>query len=100
MKYLCICHFGHSRSVAIARALHGRGLSAVAIGAHSSGDAVVPLAAWADVIFAVDPTHAYQVPAEYRHKVKAFPLGPDVWSNPYHHDLIAKVDALLKEHGL
>ena len=92
-KFLCICHYGHSRSVALARVLHARGYPAVAIGHATSADAVRALAEWADVICPLDVGHDSHVPTHLRAKVThAFQVGPDRWSNPYNTDLLKLLD--------
>lgn len=87
MKYLCICQYGHSRSVALAREFHRRGLVAVAMGHGTGGDAIVPLSEWADVICLMTPDFAFRVPDNQRHKIVNFDIGPDRWSNPYNQEL-------------
>lgn len=89
MKVLCICEYGHSRSVALARVLHGRKIPAVAIGRGTSGDAVKVLAEWADKIIVLQPCFAVCVPAAQQHKVIVFDVGHDRWSNPYNQELLA-----------
>lgn len=88
-RWLCICHYGHSRSVALARVLHGQKLPAVAAGWTSSGDALTTLSAWADIIALMTPDGLAKIPPEHRHKVHDFNIGPDAWSNPYHPELLA-----------
>lgn len=93
-KFLCICQYGHSRSVALCRVLHGKGIPAVAAGWATSGDAIEVLSAWADVIALMTPEGIDQIPFEYRGKVVGhFNIGPDKWSNPYNQDLLS----ILKE---
>jgi glycosyltransferase involved in cell wall biosynthesis len=94
IKNLCICHWGHSRSVCLARLLHGKGQAAVAIGFASSGGAIAPLSAWADRIFVLQADYAKYVPAEHAAKVVVMDVGPDVWANPYNADLRAKLEGM------
>lgn len=101
-KFLCICQYGHSRSVALCRVLHGKGFPAVAAGFGTSGDAIAVLSEWADVVALMTPEGVYQIPTEQRHKItKAFEIGPDKWSNPYNQELLAilkeKVETFLNE---
>ncbi len=97
-RVLCVCQYGHSRSVALARRLHHRKIVAVAAGWSTGGDALAVLSAWADVIAVMTPeivnTH---IPAEHRHKVADFNVGPDRWSNPYNHELLAICDKKIEE---
>lgn len=98
-RWLCICQWGHSRSVALARVLHGRGEAAVAIGAGSSGDAIIPLSAWADRIALLEPGFKRYVPEEHWHKVVNFNVGPDRWSNPYNQELLAILSKMVDQGG-
>jgi hypothetical protein len=96
MKWLCVCQYGHSRSVALARVLHGCGETAVAIGWHTSGNAIGTLGEWADRIIVLQADFARFVPHQYRQKLVAaelFDVGPDRWVNPYHTEL----NAILRE---
>lgn len=97
MKFLCICQYGHSRSVALCRVLHGLGHSAVAIGAGTSGDAIGSLAPWADKILTLQPGFGRIVPPDHFHKVIEFDVGPDRWVNPYHPELHAILSGMVKE---
>lgn len=85
-RFLCICQAGHSRSVALARALHARQYQAVAIGCQTSPDAIAPLAEWADMVFLID-CPLERIPAPLRGKCVDFYIGPDRWVNPYHPEL-------------
>jgi len=88
MKFLCICQYGHSRSVALARVLHGRGHQAVPVGAGTSPAAIPLLADWADHIVIVQPQFLSAVPAAYHKRTKLFDVGRDRWSNPYNTELL------------
>jgi hypothetical protein len=89
MKWLCICQYGHSRSVALTRVLHGKQVGAVAVGYATNGGALALLAAWADVIAVMQPEYSQYVPEEFRHKItNHFDVGPDRWSNPYNQELL------------
>jgi len=98
MKCLCVCQYGHSRSVALTRVLHHEGHHAVAVGWQTSGTSLSLLAAWADKIFVLEGWFAKFVPEEHRHKVVAFDVGPDRWSNPYHPDLSQTLWAMYRRH--
>ena len=88
MKFLCICHYGHSRSVALARQLHGRQQTAIAIGfATSDPDSMYLLCKWADHVLVVDQNAKCRIPSEYIYKTRNFDVGPDRWVNPYHPEL-------------
>lgn len=98
MKFLCVCQYGHSRSVALTRVLHGLGQPAVAIGWMTSGNAIDGLSVWADKILILDSSYLRYVPQEQRHKVVDFHVGPDRWSNPYHADLLRLLTQMVREH--
>lgn len=86
-RYLCICQYGHSRSVALARLLQEKGNKAVAIGVGTGGDAVEPLSDWAEIIYVLQPHYIKYVPERNKSKIKVIDVGPDIWSNPYNTDL-------------
>lgn len=89
-KILCVCRYGHSRSVGLARVLHAHGYEAAAVGWFTAPAALAVLSAWADVIAVMDRAFAEKVPEAYRHKVTDhFHVGHDVWVNPYHKELEA-----------
>lgn len=104
MNWLCICQYGHSRSVALTRVLHGKKIPAVAAGWTTSGNAIESLAEWADVIALMTPEGLHTIPLAHRAKVvNDFDIGPDRWSNPYNQELLAilktRVDAFLSQPG-
>ncbi len=95
MRALCVCHYGHSRSVALVRRLHHRGIEAIAAGAHTAGwVGLKVLSEWASHIFVMEPQFIEQIPYEERDKVIVIDVGPDKWSNPYNPELLALVDSL------
>jgi predicted protein tyrosine phosphatase len=89
-KFLCVCQYGHSRSVAAVRVLHQDGMQAVAAGHETAGDtALTVLSSWADVIFLMTPDDRHRIPADQQHKIDtSFDVGPDRWSNPYNTELL------------
>lgn len=97
-KWLCICQYGHSRSVALARRLHRRGIPAVAAGAGTSEDAISVLSEWADVIAILEPHFIKAVPKHSQHKVVVFDVGPDRWKNPYSSELEEIIEQMLVKH--
>lgn len=86
-RFLCVCQWGHSRSVAMVRALHAKGHSALATGVQSGGDAIPLLSQWADKIIVMQPHFAESILIQYRHKIEICDVGPDRWVNPYHPEL-------------
>ena len=98
MRALCVCHYGHSRSVALVRVLHGKGIEAVAAGAFTAGSQFLRAACeQATHIFVMEPHFLEQIPHEERDKVVCLNVGPDKWSNPYNQELLALCEKLLEE---
>lgn len=88
-KFLCICTYGHSRSVAMARVLHHNSLQAVAMGTATAGQQAFDLMTdWADVILLAEAWHIGSVPRKNHPKVVDLKIGEDKWSNPYNADLL------------
>jgi len=100
LKYLCVCQYAHSRSVAMCRYLHGKGVEAVAAGAGTAPSVFGVLGAWADKIVVMEPDFARAVPPEFRDKIVLVNVGPDRWSNPYNADLAALIVKLAAEAGI
>lgn len=97
MNFLCICQYGHSRSVALSRVLQQRGHAAVAIGWMTSGNAIQPLSQWADRICTLETHFRQYVPNEHIGKVLDFNVGPDRWVNPYNQELLGILEAMVNE---
>lgn len=51
---------------------------------------------WADRILIAQEIYASHVPDEFKHKMTVYELGPDVWRNSMHPDLVDKCDALIR----
>jgi hypothetical protein len=97
MKFLCVCQWGHSRSVALCRVLHHHGHVAIAVGIQRSGDGLTVLSDWADHILTLETGFAEFIPPQYRHKVIDFHVGPDRWSNPYNQELLKLLEGMARE---
>jgi hypothetical protein len=99
MKNLCVCYYGHCRSVCLAKLLQSKGQIACSIGCGKeiSGDAFPMMTAWADRIFVLQAHFRDRVPEVDRHKVVVFDVGPDVWMNPFNSDLRAKLEGMYQE---
>lgn len=97
MKFLCVCQYGHSRSVCLSRVLHGMGHSAVATGWSTCGDAIIPLSEWADLILLVCGHAVHRIPPGNRFKCVDMTVGPDRWQNPYSPELTELFQKLLKD---
>jgi len=89
MKFLCVCTYGHSRSVALARTLHHRGYAAIAVGWMTSGRWLDIACDNADTIFVMDDSAIQNINLDFRDKIdRACIVGHDQWSNPYNNDLL------------
>ena len=97
LKVLCVCQYGHSRSVAACRAFHARGVPAVACGAGTAGSALGVVAEWADRICLLDDALIGAVPPAQRHKIVSLHVGPDRWVNPYNPELREVIETLIDE---
>lgn len=101
MRILCICTYGHSRSVGACRVLHKHGHEAVAAGASTGSTAIPVLAEWADKIVCMVPEGVYLIKTvENLAKVVECDIGPDRWSNPYNQEMLAIIEDRLKKAGL
>jgi hypothetical protein len=95
VKFLCICHYGHSRSAALVRVLHGRRHEAVCAGAGTSPSVLPALVQWADVVVNMVPNEIHlDTP-----KQVIIDIGRDQWSNPYNQELLKLLEAKVIEHG-
>jgi hypothetical protein len=99
MKFLCLCHYGHSRSVALCRVLHARGHEAVPVGVGTSPSAIPRLCLWADKVVCLQEGFAKHVPPGFAGKVVIMDVGPDRWSNPYNQDLQKVLGKMCDEQG-
>lgn len=89
MKFLCICQYGHSRSAALVRVLHGAGHEAICLGtATARPETIAHIGIWADVVVVMEPRFSKSVPFALKDKLVQFDIGPDKWSNPYNHNLL------------
>lgn len=98
-RFLCLCQYGHSRSAALVRILHSRGIEAVALGAGTSPSLIRDVAPMVDVIVVMQPHFADAVPVGHRSKVVTMDIGHDRWSNPYNQELLSLVERLAIEAG-
>lgn len=98
MKFLCVCQYGHSRSVAMCRALHALKHEAVAAGLGTAPNAIPVIAKWADLIIVMEGWMVAQLPPGWT-PVVVCDVGPDVWSNPYHPQLRELCQQFCTEKG-
>jgi hypothetical protein len=99
VKFLCLCQYGHSRSVACCRVLQARGHEAVAVGFGTARSAIPLLAEWADVIVLMEASYAKYVPVSALPKSVTFDVGPDRWSNPYNEELQGIIRTMADRKG-
>lgn len=100
MKFLCICYYGHSRSAAMVRCLHGHKHEAVCAGYGTSPSVLSILTEWTDRVIVMDGGFrvTYPIREGAEEKFMSFPIGPDKWSNPYHPELAALCEKWYKEN--
>ena len=93
MKFLVVCEGGAVRSVALASVLRWDfGQQAVAIsGSKSDPELVDLLSGWADYIVVMWTPAVEKIRKKYAHKIRVFDIGPDIWLNSMHRDLLNKV---------
>jgi hypothetical protein len=94
MKILTICRGGLVRSVALASVLrYEAGQDPVAYGIEKgTPETMRMLCMWADRVVLMQAEYdVAQYWSGVRAKVCVCDVGPDVWSNPLHPDLLAKV---------
>lgn len=89
-KILCMCQGGNSRSVALGFLMKYRyGEDALACSwEKNSPDTLKMLFEWADKIIVLQAHFVQYIPAEYHAKVGVVDVGPDVWCNGLHPDLL------------
>lgn len=98
-QFLCICQYGHSRSVALARLLHGLGHEAVAIGHATAPSSLPALGAWAKWVLVVDKGAWGRVrQCGLDAKAFDFDIGPDRWQNPYSPEMKNLFMGLMGQH--
>lgn len=91
---LTVCAYGHSRSVAMARCLQGKGYKATAMGILTAGPFLSVACEMADTIFVMERGLISGIPQEYHSKVVFTDVGHDRWVNPYHPELQGVCDRL------
>lgn len=90
MKFLTLCEGGAVRSVCLASVLRWEfGQDGVPLSGSKSGqDTVDMLSEWADYIVILWPPAAERILTKHAHKIRIFDIGPDVWKNSMHRDLL------------
>lgn len=90
MKFLCVCEAGCVRSGALAFALrYNFGQRRVIQVSHSKTEQedLDMLGAWADYIVIMQPRFADKF-ERFGEKIRILDVGPDIWKNPLHDDLL------------
>ena len=99
-KVLCVCQGGNSRSVACSFLLKYRyGCDALAASWETNSvETLTMLYEWADIIIVMQAEFEERVYLAYRDKVVVIDVGPDIWFNGLHPDLLKKCDDLLLQY--
>lgn len=102
MRVLCVCHYGHSRSAAMVRMLHKRKIEAICLGVlTSSYETITHLSQWADIVIAMTASLGEEIqPLIGDKQLLICETGPDIWSNPYHPDLLTHCNQFLINQGI
>lgn len=97
MKVVCMCQGGNSRSVACAYLLKYKyGMDALACGWEKNSKATLKmLFEWAEAIVIMQACFLEYVDPIYHPKLHIIDVGPDIWCNGLHPDLLEKVDGML-----
>jgi hypothetical protein len=98
-KIVCLCQGGNSRSVALAYLLkYHYKVDALACGwEKNEANTLIMLYEWADVICILQKEFIIYVPEKFHGKVDIFDVGPDVWFNGLHPDLLNKLQEMMVE---
>lgn len=99
-----VCQWGHCRSVAMARHLHGLKIKAVPCGvAAASVFQLRALAKVSDHIICMQPDYAESLENLYNishSSIIILNVGPDRWVNPYHPELQSLIAKLFESYQL
>ena len=100
MKILCVCSEGNVRSATLARLLKHKGHETLAAGVkRHSPETLKMLIDWADKVYAVDNDILREMPLDTEKdisKTQVFDIGPDIWGEAMHPDLVKKIEEKLK----
>lgn len=96
-RFLAVCEGGNCRSTALAMMLKATlQYDALACSWKDiSPETFAMLCEWADAIFVMEEYMAEKIPKEHNRKLNVVDVGVDVWSNPFHPELMGKISALL-----
>jgi predicted protein tyrosine phosphatase len=97
MKVVCMCQGGNSRSVGCAYLLkYYYGMDALACGwEKNTPETLDMLFSWAEGIIVMQEEFTKYVPEKYKEKLYVADVGPDIWCNSLHPDLLNKCNEQL-----
>ena len=97
MKVLTMCQGGNSRSVAAGFLLKYKyNIDAIACSWEKNSPSTLKmLMEWADKIIVMQEHMRQYVLPEYQQKIIVIDVGPDIWCNGLHTELLQKVDSHL-----
>lgn len=95
---LCVCEHGNNRSVTMAWLLkYVSNFETLTAGlAYHTPETLKMLFDWADVITVPEEKLLAMIPEGYRHKVKFYNIGPDIYKRPHNPELLAKARELME----
>ena len=99
MKIVTLCQGGNSRSVALGFVLkyyYGQDVLACSWEKNTE-ETKSMLFAWADRILIMETSFLQYVPTEFQKKVGIYDVGPDIWCNGLHPQLIEIVNKMVLE---
>jgi len=97
MKILCVCEGGNVRSVACAYVFkYEYGYDALAVSSRKNNlETHQMLWEWADRIIVMQPEFKRFILPQYQVKVTTYDVGPDVWGNCLHPELVGLIRAFV-----
>jgi predicted protein tyrosine phosphatase len=97
-KIVTICQGGNSRSVGCGYLLKYKyGCDTLACGWEgNTPETLRMLCEWADFVIIMQEEFRKYVPEEFHGKLQVVDVGPDIWCNSLHPDLLEVVDAKLQ----
>lgn len=95
---LCVCEHGNNRSVTMAWLLkYDKDFETLTAGvAYHTQETLKMLYEWADVITVPEDKLLAFIPEEYKHKIKFYNIGEDIYPRPFNKELLAKARTLLE----
>lgn len=96
---LCLCEHGNNRSVTMAWLLkYVENFETLTAGlAYHTPATLKMLYDWADVITVPEEKLLALVPEEYKHKIKFYNIGPDIYPRPFNKALLKKARDMMNE---